>query len=139
MGNRIEYLDHTGDTGIRLHVDSLQELFIMAAKAMFEVMCYRTAQRNDLNFEVKVEGNDLEELMVNWLSELNFLFQTEQFVLSEVPSISIEKNALHAQVTGEKFDAQRHEIHTEIKAVTYHKIYVRPEQNGWGAQIIFDI
>jgi SHS2 domain-containing protein len=30
-------------------------------------------------------------------------------------------------------------IQTEIKAVTYHELYVRQVENGWEAQVIFDV
>jgi SHS2 domain-containing protein len=40
---------------------------------------------------------------------------------------------------GEKIDPGRHEIKTEIKAVTYHGLYLRQTERGWEAQVIFDV
>lgn len=88
---------------------------------------------------VEAAGDDLEQLLVNWLSELNFLFQTEPFLLAEVISMQIDGLSVRAEIAGESRALREHEIGTEIKAVTYHKIYVRQTADGWEAQVIFDI
>lgn len=139
MKKEIEILDHTGDIGIRIHAPSLEELFRLAAKGMFQIMLFHPAEKQETEFQVTLQANDLEQLMVNWLSELNFLFQTEQFVLADVAEIAIDNNSLMATVSGELFEPDKHQLHTEIKAVTFHKIYVKQEKSGWTAQLIFDI
>ncbi|MBW2625760.1 MAG: archease, partial [Deltaproteobacteria bacterium] len=37
------------------------------------------------------------------------------------------------------FDAEIHTMKTEIKAVTYHQLEVVEDDQGWQAQVIFDI
>ncbi|MFB3890681.1 MAG: archease [Phycisphaerae bacterium] len=45
-----------------------------------------------------------------------------------------------AELTGEPFDASRHEIHTEVKAITYHLLKVSQEQDGtWIGRVILDL
>jgi len=46
---------------------------------------------------------------------------------------------LKAVVKGEPFQEGIHVIKTEVKAVTYHQIYVKKENGDWKAQIIFDL
>jgi len=135
----VTFLDHTADTGILVHEDSLESLFSTSAKAMFHIICPRENHNNTVQHSITMTAPDIEQLMVNWLSELNFLFQTEQFLLSGIPEITIDGLSLQARVSGEKVDFNKHDIEVEIKAVTYYKLYVKKTDNKWGTQIIFDI
>jgi SHS2 domain-containing protein len=138
MMNDFEIFDHTADVGIRLHRNTREELFRDAALAMFSIMAPENAFEARLTQKVRVEGDDDEQLMVNWLSELNFLFQTRQFVPVEI-FVEMSVNALQATVKGDTVDPQKHIIATEIKAITYHCLEVEKDPNGWKAQILFDI
>ncbi len=40
---------------------------------------------------------------------------------------------------GEPVDPARHAIHTEIKAVTYHRLAVRRTAARWETRVIFDL
>ncbi len=143
MAAKHELLDHTGDVGLRIWADTLPELFAEAAHGMFELMLENlSAVRPIHRREVLVRGSDLEELFVNWLSELNFLFSTEGELLSRFRIHEVTEQRVKAQVAGERLDPLRHEIRLEIKAVTFHNLYVGPardEPDGWEAQVIFDI
>ncbi|MCR4440214.1 MAG: archease [bacterium] len=135
----IELLNHTGDVGIRVRAAELPELFELAAEAMFQIICPKCAVRNTLTRHVAVAGDDLGQLLVNWLSELNFWFCTEQELYGEFRVSSLGDGFLRGVACGEKVDPQRHAIRTEIKAVTYHKLYVTQRDQEWEAQVIFDI
>ncbi|MBN2413889.1 archease [candidate division KSB1 bacterium] len=135
----VTFLDHTADTGILVRADSLEALFSTSAGAMFHIICPRKNHNKTINHSISITAPDIEQLLVDWLSELNFLFQTKQFLLSDIPKIKIDYLSLWAQVSGERVDFGVHDIHVEIKAVTYHKLYVRKINHHWGAQIIFDI
>lgn len=135
----IEFIEHTGDIGVRVRAGELKELFVRAAQAMFEVICPQCRVEPVLSRSIFVTGGDLEELLVNWLSELNFWFCTEQELYSDFCISLLDKHTLRAAVRGERADPQRHALRTEIKAVTYHKLYVTHGRQGWEAQVIFDI
>jgi len=136
---QFEVIDHTGDIGIRLRAPGLVELFKRAALAMFDIICPAGRDYGSEKRTLSVAAADTEELLVNWLSELNFLFQTEGFLLVEIPYMTIEANELRARIVGEFMDRRRHEIHADIKAVTFHAIEVGKSDRGWYAQVIFDI
>jgi SHS2 domain-containing protein len=138
MMNEFEIFDHTADIGIRLRRNTREELFRDAALAMFSIMAPESEFEARIDQKVYVAGDDDEQLMVNWLSELNFLFQTRQFVPVDI-LVEMTANALEATLTGDTVDPQKHAIVTEIKAVTYHRLEVVTEENGWRAQILFDI
>ncbi len=136
--HEIEFFDHTADIGFRLQRPSKKELFRDAALAMFHVIEPDTRYRSLVDYEITVESQDLEELMVNWLSELNFYFQIEGYVPLNI-RLTFAANGLTALIQGYVVNHAVHNSEVEIKAVTYHKIYVKQVDGLWKAQVIFDI
>ena len=134
-----EPLDHTGDLGMRVFGADLHELFVHAAWGLFDLMtdAERIEPRNSR--ELAVEAIDLEDLMVRWLGELLYAYDTERFLTASAAFRTLEPTRLRATLRGEPFDAARHPIDTEIKAVTYHQIAVERLDTGWQARVIFDI
>ncbi|MDG6221076.1 MAG: archease [Candidatus Thermoplasmatota archaeon] len=132
-----EIIDHTADVGIRVTESTMEEAFSTAAKAMFELIVagdVRTQVRKDLD----VEAPDHERLLVAFLSELLYFFDVEHYVVKEAKvNISGDEKGffLSAKLGGDTVDFERHEILTEIKAVTYHMLSV---EDG-NLQVLFDI
>jgi len=46
---------------------------------------------------------------------------------------------LKGRASGEPYDAQRHDLSSAIKAVTWHEAAVEHTDEGYKARIIFDI
>jgi len=134
----IEFFDHTADVGIRLTRPSLETLFEDAALAMFHIIAPNNEFYFNVDYEINIESNNREELLVNWLSELNFCFQVKGYVPVTFDLVLFE-NGLSAVVHGDVFDPSQHNVEIEIKAVTYHKMYLLQQKDHWSAQIIFDI
>ena len=134
-----EPLSHTGDMGMLVYGRDMPELFAHAAWAMFDLMSDATLIRPLQTMPVTVEGSDLEDLLVRWLSELLYLYDTQRFLYCAATFTTLEPTRLAATVQGEPFDAARHPIDTEIKAVTYHQIAVTQAEGRWHAQVIFDL
>lgn len=134
-----EPLSHTGDMGMLVYGRDVPELFTHAAWAMFDLMSDATLIRPLQTMPVNVEGNDLEDLLVRWLSELLYLYDTRRFLYCAATFTTLEPTRLAATVQGEPFDAAHHPIDTEIKAVTYHQIAVTQAEGRWHAQVIFDL
>jgi SHS2 domain-containing protein len=132
-------IDHTADVGYRLFAPTLAELFAVAGRALFDAITELDSIQLQLERKIEVEAGDVEALLVTWLSELNFRCLTEFDLFCEFTIDAISTTAVRATVRGEKIDPARHVIQTEIKAVTYHELYVRQVENGWEAQVIFDV
>ena len=139
MQNKLKFLDHTGDTGIQVWGDSLEDIFSIAAKGMFYVISESENIKSETEYPISLQADSNSELVVFWLSELNFLFATEGMLLSQVDQISVQDGRLEAVVTGEIFSPEKHEILREIKAVTYHQLILEQKNEGWFAQVIFDL
>ncbi|MDZ7261104.1 MAG: archease [candidate division KSB1 bacterium] len=136
---RYDQIEHTADLGIRVYGDSLKELFINAAYALFDTITDINSVKPSLAETVEIVAGDREELLVNWLSELNYLFFTEEMIFSKFDIEKLGDRYLKATARGEKLDPKRHEIFKEIKAVTYHELKIEQKKGRWEAQVIFDI
>ncbi len=125
--------------GFAVWGDTLESLFIHAAEGMTHIILENPGDiQPSINREVSLTADSPEELLVNWLSELNFYFTTDQQLFSQF-HLKTDGHHLTAEIGGEVFHPQRHQIRMEIKAVTYHQLSVTHDQSGWHARILFDI
>lgn len=139
MPEKFEFIEHTADLGFRAYAASIEGLFVHAAEAFFEAILSTAMIEEKIERSINVEAGALDELMVSWLDEFLYLFDTERLVFKRFQIKPIRQNRLEAKAWGEVMDPLRHEIKGGIKAVTYHKLYVREQGGVWEAQVIFDI
>ena len=135
----LDYIDHTGDAGILLRAENLRQLFERAAWGMFTLLTNVAEIRLVEETRIQVEANDLPALMLAWLSELNYRHVTEHRLFGKFEVSVISDQMVFAEVSGETINPDRHTIFTEIKAVTFHGLRLEKSDNGWEAQIIFDL
>ena len=142
MAQRPSYLEieHTADIGFELDAPDLKSAFELAAAAMFDLVCDLDTVGDDVCRRVRLKARDadLENMMVRWLTELLYLFESEQLLLSSFDVRRLESDVVEAGVAGEPFDASVHEVKAEIKAVTYHDLAVEQTDAGWRVRVIFD-
>jgi SHS2 domain-containing protein len=134
-------VDHTGDVGFVARAPTLEALFGEAAAAFTDCITPVAGVNPQRAVAIALEALDLELLLVAFLDELLYLFETERFLVGEAVT-TIEEGEpvrLRATVSGERLDPERHPVTVAIKAVTYHGLEVRRETKGWRAQVILDI
>ena len=136
---RYELLDHTADIGVIASGKDLPEVFGNAAYAMFDILTDIDGIEEANSIEVQVSATNVEELLVAWLDELLYRYETERFMGKRFVVKDMNDASLRASVFGEKVDPARHEIKTEIKSVTYHQLRVEKIESEWKAQVIFDV
>lgn len=134
----LRQMDHTADMGIIVQAGNRKELFARAAWGMFSMIANMDAIRPSEKIEISLEAPDIEALMVKWLSELNFRHITERKLFRGFHISRLAGRELKAQVYGEPIQP-RHALHTEIKAVTFHKLRVERTGGRWLAQVLFDV
>jgi SHS2 domain-containing protein len=128
--------EHTADTGIEAWGKDLAQLFSNAGKALFDVAVELNTVKPKEAVEIELEAEDATLLLHRWLSELLYYFTAKGMVFGKFEFTSISETALKAKAWGEKFEDERHHVKTDIKAVTYHQLEVRP---GWYARAILDL
>jgi len=136
---RYEQLEHVGDIRIKVFGDTVQDLFINAGFALFDIMVTGEKVKNEFAETIDVSGIDREELIVNWLTELNYLFLTESKIFNTFELERLTETEMTATVLGEKLNPHHHKIKNEIKAVTFHDLEIVQKKNRWETKIVFDI
>ncbi|MBN1154941.1 archease [candidate division KSB1 bacterium] len=132
-------IEHTGDIGIKIFGNSAQELFANAAYGMFDVMVDISELEHNVSETIDVAADNYEELLVTWLTELNYIFISENRIFDKFEITRFKNFELSSIISGDTFDPRKREIYSEIKAITYHELYVKQNGDKWEAQVIFDI
>jgi len=136
---RYELLDHTADIGIKAFGRDLPEAFGNAAYAMFDIITFTEEIKEKQSFDIQITAAHIEDLLITWLDELLFKYETERFLFKEFKIKDLSDTNLNATIFGEKVDLKKHEIKVEIKNVTYHQLKVEKTADGWELQVIFDL
>jgi SHS2 domain-containing protein len=136
---RFEILDHTADTGLSIYGRDLKSLFEHAAEGFFHIITDLKKVNPRVERRIQLEGEDLERLMVDWLSELLYLHDVDHLLFREFIVESVGEEGLRAVARGEPFQEGVHVIKTGVKAVTYHQIRVEKQREGWRARVILDL
>lgn len=141
MGKKCMYeiFEHTADLGLRVQSTTLEQLFIDAASGLFSIAVANPEQVTPLlTKQLRVEGNEDDYLLFDWLNELLYTLETEKFLLADC-ELRIDEQGLSAICRGETFDTERHISNHEVKAITYHALKVEQTADGWLAEVIVDI
>jgi len=144
---QFEILDISGDAGIRAYGNDLQELFVNAAIGMYSLITDIKNIQEKKTLEISAQGSSLEGLLVSFLNELIFHFDTYGFMGKSIrlkdfqadKLTGLQAYKLKAVLTGEDFDPDQHEGKLLIKAATYHKLLIEKKDGHYQAEIIFDI
>lgn len=145
QNEKYEYLEHTADAKFRAFGRSLEETFENAALAMFNVIIDTGKVSGEIAKEVHVSSPDLEYLLVDWLSELLFLFEVDEIIFWKFQVLEIKEKgedgeySLSGLAFGEPSNPEVHPFETEIKAVTYNQLMLEKKDDGWVAQVVVDL
>lgn len=134
-----EILDHTADVCLRIYGKSFGELFENAARAMMELITDREKINPSQEIEIEVHGENIEELLVHWLQEILFLQEVRKMIFKHFKLNLISKTHAKGKAIGEKIDINKHELHFDIKAVTYHNLKIEPINDKLKVDIVFDV
>ena len=135
----VEVIEHTADTGIRVWAPDLSMLFAEAARGMFSRIT-DLEQITPLHArKISFDGIDETDLLINTLRELLYLFIAESLLIKSFSVESMRNGTATGEIQYEKYDPEKHDIHKEIKAVTYAGKDIEKTPGGYEATIIFDV
>ena len=122
---RYERLEHTADIMVRCTGRTLEECFANAAYALSDQMLDASTVRSLQTFHIDVSGDDLEDRLFAYLSEILFIIDSESVALGDF-TVRFEGDRVIGDASGEPYDPAVHHPKTEIKAVTYHMMSIDP-------------
>ena len=120
-------------------------MFENTALAMCSLGC--APEKIEERIERMIDANsvDIESLLYAWLTEILFIIDSEQIVCRrvDIEKFLEPKNGNAGEVIGivrgEKFDRERHDAGTYIKAVTLHQFKIERVDDGYRARVFLDL
>jgi SHS2 domain-containing protein len=125
------FVDHTAELEVELEAESAEGVLTEALQAFAELA--GPAEGEELTRRVVLEASDLPALLAGWLEELLFLAETEGLV-PESAELVLSDLELSATVRG-----RRGEPRPLVKAVTLHRLRLRPENGVWKGRVVLDV
>ena len=133
-----EILEHTADVGLKAYGQTLPEMFANAARGMIALALEPLTVRPSQSRPLSARGEDLEELLVHFLSEILYAVDAEGWHFSAFRIGTLESTAIEAEGWGKREErSERRRV--AVKAVTYHQVSVQQTAEGWEAVVYFDI
>lgn len=145
-------IEHTADIGIYAEANSIENLFKEFALGFKELTYdvnpnfYNINNIDNNQFQIKnidLSANTYEELLVNFLDELNYNLLTKQLLFFSVDKLNIfdidNLKSLNSIIKFIKYYSDIHTLKKEIKAVTFHQLEIKKKNDKYYATIIFDI
>jgi len=139
MKRSFQIVDHTADIGILAYGEDIEELFANAALALFSLITDAESIEEKLDLTLEVSSEGTENLLVEWLNELVYVFDAERIVFSRFEIRSLTHYHLRAVCYGENLNPTRHKIKVGVKAATYHMLTLDRNGDGYRASVILDI
>jgi SHS2 domain-containing protein len=121
---------------------SVEEMLMAAAEAALCVMISNPACIGDsVVRKFRIEEPELDMLLLQLLQELIYYKDAESLLL-RVRSLRAEKEpdrwTASIEACGEPIDPEKHELATDVKAVTLHRLKVEQSDKGWSATVVLD-
>lgn len=138
MKKDFEIFDHTADVGIIAYGADLKQAFANAAMGLFSLITELDDVEEVIHRDMELAASDEESLLVAWLNELVYRFDTEGIIFKRFDITQLNNTHLKARGYGEKVDSSRHKLKTGVKAATYHMLKVE-KNDGFRVQVLFDI
>jgi SHS2 domain-containing protein len=139
-----EYLedDVTADVTVSVWAYDVHALFHDAGDALTNAMItVLAAIEPRTRRSVSVTADSLDLLLLRFLEELIFYKDAERLLLrpSAVRVDTGATLAVRAELRGEVIDPTRHELLTDVKAVTLHGLRVERRDDLWHARVTLDV
>ncbi len=141
MGGGFRYLEHITDAYIEAYGHSLAEAFDYSARGLVNLMFDADNIKGEIPIEIKAEGQDINQLLYNWLEKVLLIVLVEGLIMSKF-AVSISERStykLEAHARAESVEVLKHNYKTEVKGVTYHAMEVIQNDNLVKIRYIADL
>jgi len=132
--DKFRILEHVADGYVEVYGETLEEAFENVGRSLFAVMTEVDKIEPRERVEIRVEGEDLEALLFEWLSELIARFDLTHMLMSKFKIKEIRRDesgfTLNAEAWGEELNPNKHISKIEVKAATYNRMEIikKPER-----------
>ena len=142
MPGSYKFIDHTADIACEISGDTIDELFTAASEAWRSSVVEETNYCEIETKTIELESFSKEQLLVDFLNELNFLLFTRKWLFNLIVDISITKKngewEIKAEIEGMPLSSEI-KLKQEIKAITFHQMEIEKKGNKYSTLLVFDI
>jgi protein archease len=133
-------VDHTADVAIRVWAPDMVSFFLEAASGLNSIVCNGSADSSGEPVVLTARGIDFEELLVSWLNELLFQYETTSRRFDCFSEGRITRDAdgfvWETMGTGHPIRPEQYHSGSQVKAVTYHDLALGSSESGPIDQVI---
>lgn len=130
------FLEHTADIKFQAFGKTQEQCFENSASAILDILVKKPIKNVQIK-KIFISGEDKESLLYNFLEEILFLIDSENFLIAEIKNLQIKNNSLSADLMGDS--SKNYTFETNIKAITYNDMFVKKEEDLWTAQVVVDV
>jgi len=137
---KYKFLEHTADMKFVVHGKDLKAIFENSVLALSEYISQGEKVEKGVTKRFKIFGRDYEELLYNFIDEIIYFLDAENFVPSNAKVKLENKNdkvELRAIVFGDH--AKNYKNLESAKSATYSEMYIKKKMGKWEAQVVVDI
>lgn len=136
------FLEHMTDALIEAYGTNLDEAFDNAARGLIDTMIDIKTVDIKIEEEFEAHGNDLKNLLYNWLESVLVKVTLDGLVFSSF-NVKIRKELGGFEIKGtglgESLDPKKHKPKTEAKAVTYHLMQIDNKKGKVSIRFLIDL
>lgn len=143
-------IDHTADIGLKVIGKNFYDLVKNALEGLYNIICDVKKVEPRRKYKVVVSGkesntasNDL--FLVKILNEFIYITATKHLLFRKfmIDKSTSEMFSYDKKIVvwgyGEEYDYQRHGHIVEVKAATYHKVFIRKKNRYFYTKVFFDM
>jgi SHS2 domain-containing protein len=138
MKSGYRILEHTADIGFEAFGQTREEALANGTTALLSIITDPDAVSPTDERDIEINADDWEQLAVRYLNEVLYLVDAESFLPSRVQLRCKSGYVLTARLYGETRN-ERHEMRTDVKAVTYHQLRFTEAADGYRLRVFVDI
>jgi SHS2 domain-containing protein len=136
MAVKYEFLEHTADIKVKAYGETLNEVFENVVLAVSEYVSREGKIKSKKMRVMDVSGKDNESLLYNFIDELLYLIDADNFIPARA-KVTLRGKNLRAEISGD--DAENYSGLDHIKAATYAEMFIKKSEDGWQAQFVIDV
>jgi SHS2 domain-containing protein len=137
---KYNYLPHTADTKILAIGTNLNELFLNSALATFNIIINPKLIKNKENIKITLKTKSLEKLFYDWIEELIYYIDCNNFLLNTADIKITTKNnefKLYANIYGDKI-SKKYKLGGSVKSMTYSDLKIKKKDNKYQVTFVLD-
>lgn len=135
---KFKFLEHTADVKFRAFGKTAEKVFENSALALKETI-YDKKVAGKIIKKIKIKGKDFESLLYNFLEEILYLLDAENFLISKINKIKIDKEKFKIEATISGDNSSDYKFTNSVKAATYNEMFVKKDRGKWVSQVVLDV